>query len=327
MNMPKTKEIGNLALAGYNDIFASTVDNPNSEQAAQTKNDGNIITHVERVVQIPLTELHPPEFHPFQVIDDDEMYRLAHNIKLYGVREPGLVRPRYDDNNNLDGYELLCGNRRKRACEISELPTMPVIIRDMSDDDAAIAMVDSNLEQREKLLYSEKAWAYRLKLEALNHSGVKGDKLSVEILVEQTGESKNKIFRLVRLTELVVDLLDKVDANKLSFIPAVELSYLSQSEQIAVVAAMDNYDIKPSHSQALRLKKLKQAGELTPELIDEVLSEIKKEARDSKEIGQFSEYFPKGYTIRQMSEVIADLLRDWQSMTAANDNERAGDVV
>jgi len=268
--------------------------------------------HGERILEIPLDDLYPPEYHPFQVNDDEAMDRLTKNIKRNGVREPGLARPRIDDTGTFTGYELVVGNRRKRACQLAERLTMPVIIREMSDEDAVIAMVDSNLEQREKLLYSEKAWAYRVKLEALNHNGIKGDKLSVEILVEQTGESKNTIFRIVRLTELVIDLLDRVDHGKLSFTAAVELSYLSQSEQMAASAAMDNYDIKPSHSQAVKLKKMKQADELTLELIDEVLSEAKKEPREIKEVSQFREYFPSGYTVSQMSEVIAGLLMEWQ---------------
>jgi len=228
----KPQTSGNLALAGFDDIFRSSITPINGES----------------IVDLPIIELHPPEFHPFHVFDDPSMFRLVKNIEKNGVREPGLARPR-----GAGGYELLCGNRRKRACELATIPTMPVIIRDLDDTSAALAMVDSNLEQREKLLYSEKAWAYRIKMEALNHNGVKGDMLSVEVLVEQTGESKNQIFRLVRLTELVVALLDKVDARQLAFIPAVELSYLSQIEQTAVASAMDEYEVKPSHSQAVRL--------------------------------------------------------------------------
>ena len=311
--MPKTKEIKNLVLAGYDELFASTVDVPASSNAADTiitssanstedainaititnspnsptisnttnntelhaKHSGHQETG-ERITEIPLNQLYPPEFHPFNVFDDEAMDRLAINIKQNGVREPGLARPRIDVNGNLDGYELLAVNRRKRACEIAEVPTLPVIIREMSDDEATIAMVDSNLEQRETLLYSEKAWAYRVKMEALNHNGIKGDKHSHEIIMDRTGESKNQIFRLIRLTELVVGLLDKVDTKKIAFNPAVELSYLSQVEQVAVISAMENYGIKPSLSQAVRLKKLKQAGELTADMIDEILSEIKK---------------------------------------------------
>ena len=290
--MPKTQTSGSLALVGFNDIFSGTA-----------KADD------ESVTNIPLSELHPPEFHPFQLNDDEAMRRLVKSIGKYGVREPGLARPRAQG-----GYELLCGNRRKMACELAGLPTMPVIIRELDDDNSAIAMVDSNLQQRDKILPSEKAWAYRIKLEAMNHRGVKGDKLSVEVFAEQTGESKNKIFRIIRLTELVIGLLDRLDTKQLAFSPAVELSYLSQSEQIAVVSAMEVNEVKPSLSQAMRLKKLKQAGELTEELIHSVLSEEKSGANSGgEEISRFHKFFPPDYTPRQMDKVITDLLLEWQS--------------
>ncbi len=288
------KTTGNLALASYDDIFQSS--SVNAKPAC------------ENVTELSLTELHPPEFHPFQVNDDLAMQRLVKSIKQYGVREPGLARPRADG-----GYELLSGNRRKRACEIAGITTMPVIIRELDDDNAAIAMVDSNLEQREKLLPSEKAWAYRVKLEALNHNGVKGDMLSVDVLVEQTGESKNQIFRLVRLTELVVGLTDMVDNHKLAFNPAVELSYLSQKEQMTVISVMEKYDVKPSLSQGVQLKKMKQAGTLTDEQIDKILGENKKQPKPIKEISRFKRFFPADYTPRQMETVITDLLRAWQA--------------
>ena len=309
--MPKKKEIANLSLTGYNDIFASTT----ADNTATTADNAN----GERIVEIPLAELHPPEFHPFNVFDDEAMDRLTQNIKQYGVREPGLARPRADG-----GYELLAGNRRKRACEKAEIPTLPVIIREMDDADAAIAMVDSNLEQRETLLYSEKAWAYKVKMDALNHNGVKGDRHSYEILMEQTGESKNQIFRLMRLTDLIVGLLDKVDNKQLAFNPAVELSYLSQVEQTAVIASMENHGIKPSLSQAVRLKKLKQDGTLTAEQIDEILSESKKppkENEEDKEISRFRQYFPDGYTTKQMNKVISNLLKTWHEQQSGNEIE------
>jgi ParB family chromosome partitioning protein len=301
--VPKKKEIVNLSLSGYDELFTNTVDTPPS-----TENTSD--TYGERIVQIPLGELHPPEFHPFNVFDDEAMERLTENIKQYGVREPGLVRPRPEG-----GYELIAGNRRKRACERADITSLPVIIREMDDSNAAIAMVDSNLEQRETLLFSEKAWAYKVKMDALNHNGTKGDKHSHEILMEQTGESKNQIFRLIRLTELIIGLLDMVDTKKIAFNPAVELSYLSQVEQTAVISAMENYGIKPSLSQATRLKKLKQDGDLTIEMIDEILSEAKKPTQEDndKEIIRFSHFFPDGYTTKQMDEVISGLLRDWQS--------------
>ena len=294
--MPRNQTKGNLALAGYDDIFKSSV----------------IPLAGESIVEIPLVELHPPEFHPFQVNDDLSMKRLSENIKRNGVREPGIARPRNDG-----GYELLCGNRRKRACELADIPSMPIIIREMDDDSAAITMVDSNLEQREKLLFSEKAWAYRIKLEAMNHSGVKGDMLSVDVLVEQTGESKNQIFRLVRLTELVPDLLDKVDARQLAFNPAVELSYLSRQEQASVVDAMAAHETKVSLSQAVRLKKLKQDGKLTEDCISKILAEEKGTPKgESTGSIRFRKYFPPDYSQKQMDKVIIELLTDWKAKAA-----------
>ena len=185
------KTSGNLALAGYDDIFN-----------VSRIHDG------ECVIEMPLEELFPPEFHPFQVNDDAAMARLAQKVKQYGVLVPGLVRPRADG-----GYELVCGNRRKRACELAGFQTMPVIIREMDDHIAALAMVDTNLDQRDVILPSEKAWAYKVMMDALNHNGVKGEQHSYEIMVERTGESKNQIFRVIRLTDLIVTLADKVDAN------------------------------------------------------------------------------------------------------------------
>ena len=299
MIVGKKNATGNLALSAYGDIFQPTV-TPAINATGET------------IIHISLRELHPPEFHPFQTNDDSEMERLVKNIKQYGVREPGLARPRPEG-----GYELLCGNRRKRACELAEIATLPVIIRDLNDSSAALAMVDSNLEQREKLLLSEKAWAYQVKLEALNHQGIKSDspgQLSVDILCEQTGESKNQIFRLVRLTKLIITLLDKVDAKQLAFNPAVELSYLSQIEQAAVASAMDSYDIKPSLSQATRLKKIKLSGELMVDKINTILSEIKKppKCEQVNSMG-FRKFFPSDYSQKQMDAVITSLLKDWQA--------------
>jgi len=292
----KTTTVGNLVLVGYEDIFNASTGNPNGE----------------RVEQIPLTDLFPPEFHPFLVNDDDAMLRLAESVKEYGVREPGIARPRTDG-----GYELLCGNRRKRACELAELEAMPVIIRNLDDDLAAIVMVDSNLEQREKILPSEKAWAYKIMMEALNHNGVKGESHSYEVMVERTGESKNQIFRIIRLTELIVTLLDKVDANQLSFNPAVELSYLSQKEQTAVADAMAVHGVKPSLSQAVRLKKLKQSGKLTREVIDRMLSEEKKPPKgEPTGSARYRRFFPASYSPKQIDEVIVELLTDWKARAA-----------
>jgi ParB family chromosome partitioning protein len=297
--MPRNVQTsGNLALAGYDDIFKPTI-------AAIPYISGG------QIIEMPLEELYPPEFNPFQVNDDAVMTRLVRSITKYGLWEPGLVRPRADG-----GYELISGNRRKRACEIVCKPTMPVIIREMDDDSAAIAMVDINLEQR-KLLHSEKAWAYRVKLEALDHNGVKGDMLSVEALAEQTGESKTQIFRIIRMTWLVLDLLDKVDTKQLAFNPAVELSYLSHKEQAAVASTMDLYSIKPSLSQAVRLKKMKQAGTLTTEKIDRMLSEDKKPPKNEPTGSmRFRKYFPPDYSQKQMEAIIIELLTKWKAGAA-----------
>jgi len=262
----------------------------------------------ENIVHMRLDELHPPEFHPFHLKDDGTMQNLAENIKENGVLIPGIIRGRTEG-----GYELVVGNRRKRACELAGLSTMPVIIREMDDDTAAIVMVDTNLEQREKLLPSERAWAYWVKMQALGHKGIKGEKQSVDILVEQTGEKRSQIFRFIRLTELIVEFVDMVDAKQLAFNPAVELSYLSKSEQKAVLSAMGDYGIKPSHAQALHLKKLKKTGELTIDEIYAVLSKNKTCVGESRGIGQYRKFFPTGYTLEQIDSVIVELLNGWQS--------------
>ena len=290
--MSRNKSLGNLALASFGDIFASTT---------ATLPSGEYIVHM------PLAELHPPEFNPFQILEDKAMTSLVKSVMEYGVREPCLARPREDG-----GYELVIGGRRKRASELADIPTLPVIIREMDDDSATIALVDSNILQRE-LLFSERAWAYRAKMEALNHSGIKGDMHSVDVLTAQTGEKKSQIFRLIRLTELVPDLLDKVDAKKLAFSPAVELSHLTRMEQAAVVDAMAKHEIKPTHSQTVRLKKMSQAGELTPIQIDEMLSGRVKQPKQNKEMSRYKSFFPKGYTSSQMNDVITGLLRSWQA--------------
>jgi ParB family chromosome partitioning protein len=237
------------------------------------------------------------------------MAKLAESIRLYGVREPGLVRPHIEG-----GYELLCGNRRKRACELAGLPTMPVIVRELDDQAATLAMIDSNLQQREVILPSEKAWAYKVKMEALNHKGVKSDAHSADALAAQTGESRNQIFRLIRLTELVDVLLDKVDARELAFNAAVELTYLAYDEQFAVADAMARHEVKPSLSQAVRLKKLKQDGALTAETIDAILSEDKKPPKGEPAGSlRFRRFFPPDYSPKQIEAVIVGLLREWQT--------------
>ena len=290
--MPRKSTVGNLALVGYDDIFKSS----------SNTLDG------ERIVQIPLIELFPPDFHPFQVNDDEAMQRLAESVKEHGVREPGIARPRAEG-----GYELLCGNRRKRACELASLPTMPVIVRELDDDIAVLVMVDSNLEQREKLLPSEKAWAYKIKMEALNHNGKKGEQHSYQIMVEQTGESKNQIFRYIRLTELIIDLLDMIDSKRLSFNPAVELSYLSQKEQIYIVKVITKFDVKPSLSQAKQIKYLKYSNNFNMNQIEDIFIEKKKLLNDKLiDCYKYRCFFPRNFTINQIDEIIISLLSDWK---------------
>jgi len=293
--MPRKQTNGNLALASFGEIFT----------VSTTPTDG------ERIVEMPLEELYPPELHPFQVNDDDAMYRLAVSVRERGIDQPGLVRPRAEG-----GYELLCGNRRKRACELAGLATMPVIIRELSDEKASFIMLN-NLEQREKILPSELAWAYKVMMEALNHNGVKGEQHSYLIMEERTGVKKNQLFRFIRLTELITTLIDKVDAKQLAFNPAVELSHLSIAEQTAVAETMAAYEIKPSLSQTVRLKKLKKDGKLTLDMIDRILSEAKKPPK-SEPTGsmRFRKYFPPDYSQKQMESIIVELLRDWKARAA-----------
>jgi ParB family chromosome partitioning protein len=293
--MPRNQGKANLALAGFEDIF-----NVGATQSG------------EYIQSLPLNKLHAPDCHPFHVNDDEQMTLLVESVKQFGVREPGLARKRVDGD-----YELLCGNRRKRACEIAGFTEMPVIVRELDDDLAVIAMVDSNLQQRETILPSEKAWAYRMKMEALNHNGVKGERFSCDIMEEQMGESKAQIFRFIRLTELVENLLDMVDAKQLAFTPAVELSHLSYSEQHIVVDCMAKYEIRPSLSQAVEMKKLNKSGTLTAEIIDHILSKAKgqasQEPKEEKGLKRFKRFFPEDYTPAQMGDIIMKLLTDWKA--------------
>jgi len=310
LDKPKSKAVKTSEVATTKEEMDATP--PKSEMQ---------LPQVETVVHIKLTDLHPPEFCPFVVIDNDSMNQLALSIREFGVREPGLARPRKDDKDKIiDGYELLIGGRRKRACELEGLETLPVIIRELDDDSAIIAMVDSNLGQRDRLLPSEKAWAYRIKMEAMNHKGIKGDGHSAEIIAEQSNDSRNQIFRYIRLTELIVPLLDKVDMSKLAFNPAVELSYLSHKEQADVASAMEFNAMKPSLSQAKRLKTLKQDGKLTTEAINLILSESKpKTSHHEKISNRFRNFFPADYSVKQMNDVIAGLLKNWKSEQPASE--------
>jgi len=284
----------------------------------------------EKIVEIHLSELHPFKDHPFKVIDNEAMFDTAESIKQYGVLVPAIARPREDG-----GYELVSGHRRKRACELASLETMPVIIRNLDDDAATIIMVDSNL-QRENILPSERAFAYKLKLSAMkrqagrpakeNGSQVGNNlsgKKSSELLAEQTGKSKNQIFRYIRLTELVPELLSMVDEKKIAFNPAVELSYLKSDEQLLLIDAMDTEQATPSLSQAQRLKKFSAEGNCTLEAMCAIMSEEKKGEPDKVTLtgDKIKKYFPKNYTPQQMEATIIKLLEGWHKKRT-QDQER-----
>ena len=261
----------------------------------------------ERVLEIPLSELHPFKNHPFKVKDDESMMETADSVRQYGVLVPAIARPDPEG-----GYELVAGHRRHRASELAEKETMPVIVRDLDDDAATIIMVDSNL-QRESLLPSERAFAYKMKLEAMRHQGERMDLTSAqvgrkletaEIIAQQTGESKNQVRRFVRLTELVPELQTMVDKNELAFNPAVEISYLSKDEQKGVLDAMAYSQNTPSLSQAQRLKKLSREGKCTQDAMYKVMSEEKKDELDRVTLKSdtLRKYFPKNYTPQQMEQ-------------------------
>ena len=256
---------------------------------------------LERVKDIPLCELHPFKDHPFKVQNNEEMERMIESIRKVGAITPALARPLPDG-----GYELISGHRRLAACQVLGIETMPVIVREMSDDEAVIAMVDANL-QRETILPSEKAFAYKMKLEAIKHQGVAsaqvGQKLlSVEIVADDAGESRNQIKRYIRLTYLIPELLSMVDENKITFNPAVEISYLEQSEQRVLLDAMELNDCTPSHAQSIRLKKLSQDGMLDDQMIYAVMSEEKPNQQEQIKFKRedLKKYFPAGYTDEQM---------------------------
>ena len=269
-----------------------------------------------QIQEIPLAELHTFKDHPFHVVDDEKMREMAESVAQYGVLVPGIVRPRPEG-----GYELVAGHRRKRASELAGKETMPVIVRELDDDEAIIIMVDSNL-QREKILPSEKAYAYKLKLEALKHQGRRTDLTSDpmgpkfrsnEKLAEQSPDGITQIKRYIRLTQLIPALLNKVDDNKLAFRPAVELSYLSPYGQSALLEWMENQAASPSLKQAQRLKEYSKTGELTAKTICAVLSGSKpKSVQITLKKKCLSQYFPKEYTQRQMEEVILSLLENWK---------------
>ena len=306
-----------VELASVDDLFTT-------EQERQEADE-------ERVVRIPLTQLHyfkgypamqtevPFTGQPYRFKDDDpKMQETLDSVKKRGVRAPGLVRPDPDG-----GYEIISGHRRHRASELAGLEDMPVIIRDMTDEEAVIEMVDANI-QREKVMPSEKAWAYRMKLEAIKHQGARTDLTSVQVeqklsardkVAKDAGEKSGiQIMRYIRLTELIPELLDMVDEKKIAFNPAVELSYLKPSEQKEFLEAMDYAQASPSLSQAQRLKKLSQEGGCTLDAMCEVMNEIKKDELDHVTIKNevLRKYFPKSYTPKQMQDTIIRLLEKWQ---------------
>ena len=294
---------GNLALKGLDDLF-STEEKRQEEQR-------------EQVQQIPIDALHPFTNHPFKVLDDEAMTRTVESIAQYGVLAPLIARPRPDG----DGYEIISGHRRQYAAKLAGLDTLPVIVRQMSDDAAVILMVDSNL-QREHILPSERAFAYKMKLDAIKNQGARSDltstqvaqKLSVEKVGDDAGVSKDTIRRFIRLTNLIPELLDMVDEKKISFNPAVELSYLDESQQREFLEAMDGTQNAPSVSQAQQLKKMAQCGEFTYEKAFDILGQEKKSEQDTVTIKNdiLRKYFPRSYTPRQMEEKIIQLLDAWQ---------------
>lgn len=268
---------------------------------------------LERVKEIPLTELHPFKDHPFKIQNNEEMKRLIESIKKFGTITPALARPLPGD-----GYELISGHRRLAACQVLGIETMPVIIREMSDDEAVIAMVDANL-QREHILPSEKAFAYKMKLDAIKHQGkasvqVAEKLLSVEKVADDAGESKDQVRRYIRLTYLIPELLEMVDENKIAFNPAVEISYLDQSEQRVLLNAMALNDCTPSHAQAIRLKKLSQEGVLQDRTIYDILAEQKPNQQEQYKFKRedIRKYFPKSYTDKQVCDTVIKLLEQWQ---------------
>lgn len=268
---------------------------------------------LERVKEIPLTELHPFKDHPFKIQNDDEMKRLMESIQKFGTLTPALARPLPEG-----GYELISGHRRLATCQVLGIETMPVIIREMSDDEAVIAMVDANL-QREHILPSEKAFAYKMKLEAIKHQGVTsrqvGEKLlSVTQVSKESDDSERQVQRYIRLTYLIPELLEMVDDGKIAFNPAVEISYLEQSEQRVLLNAMELNDCTPSHAQSIRLKKLSQEGVLQDQTIYDILAEQKPNQQEQYRFKreEIRKYFPKNYTDKQVCDTVIKLLEQWQ---------------
>lgn len=299
----------NIVLKSVDDIFQTEENRADAQR--------------ERVQEIPLDQLKPFKNHPFKVRDDQRMLDTVDSIREYGVLVPAIARPDPEG-----GYELISGHRRKRGCEMAGLQTMPVIIRDLDDDAAVLVMVDSNI-QREELLPSERAFAYKMKLEALKHQGARMDLTSCQVgtklradekLAESVNESARTVQRFIRLTELISELLDMVDERKLAFNPAVEVSYLKRDEQRMLLEAMDAEQTTPSLSQAQRLKKFSLEGRLTEEAMSAIMSEEKKSDMDKVTLRSdtLRRYFPKSYTPKQMEQTIIKLLDVWQKQRQKN---------
>ena len=308
--MPKSSL--SVSLKGADDIFST-------EESRQEQQR-------EQVQQIPIGELFPFKDHPFKVLDDESMQRTVESVEQYGVLSPLIARPRPEG-----GYEIISGHRRQYAAKLAGLDTLPVIVRQMSDDAAVILMVDSNL-QREHILPSERALAYKMKLEAIKNQGARSDLTSAQvgrkleaadIVGQEAGDSRNQVRRFIRLTNLIPELLDMVDEKKISFNPAVELSYLDENQQRGFLEAMDGTQNAPSVSQAQQLKKMAQCGEFTYEKAFDILGQEKKSEQDTVTIKNdiLRKYFPRSYTPRQMEEKIIQLLDAWQKKQQRH-NER-----
>ena len=293
----------NVSLKGADDIFST-------EESRQEQQR-------EQVQQIPIGELFPFKNHPFKVLDDESMQRTAESVEQYGVLSPLIARPRPEG-----GYEIISGHRRQHAAQLAGLETLPVIVRNMDDDAAVLLMVDSNL-QRESILPSERAFAYKMKLEALKNQGARSDLTSsqvgmklqaLDIVGQEAGDSRNQVHRFIRLTSLIPELLDMVDEKKIAFNPAVELSYLDESQQRDFLEAMDASQNAPSLSQAIRIKKLAQQGEFDYDAVYNIMNEEKKSELDTVTIKNetLRKYFPRNYTPRQMESIIIKLLDQWQ---------------
>ena len=293
----------NISLTPYDDIFSTE----------QSRNGAA----PEQIQKIPITELFPFKDHPFSVVDDKRMMEMVESVKEFGVMIPLIARP-------LDGggYEIISGHRRKHACELAGIEEVPVLVRNLDNDEATILMVDSNLQQRDDIPLSERAKAYQMKMDALKHQGKKRDETSrqvvgklesAEIIGQSTGESGRQVQRVIRLNNLVPDLIDMVDDKRLAFTPAVELSYLNEQEQRALASTLEETQNTPSLSQAQRIRKLSESGGVTKEKLDDIMMEEKKPLRDSITLSHdtLKKYFPKSYSIQKIEQIIIKLLENY----------------